>query len=98
MPTSPDRRLCPTALLAALLLCARPAGADVRAFSAGSLIIPMDACHQPAGDTVKPAGCPFTPEGSDGPLKAYGLIYVLLQRGVTVYVITDPDKPDVAAV
>jgi hypothetical protein len=70
----------------------------VRAFSAGSLIIPMDSCYQPAGDTVKPTGCAYTRAGTDGPVKAYGLVYLLLKRGITVYVATNPDKARVEGV
>lgn len=93
----------PTSLLlllaAAFALWPALARADVRPFSAGALIIPMDSCYQPAVDTIIPSGCQnggLTP--GDGIVKAYGLVYLLLRRGITVYVITDPNKASISAV
>ncbi|HEY7957908.1 MAG TPA: hypothetical protein VII38_21545 [Polyangia bacterium] len=98
-------------------------------FSAGSLIIPMDACYQPSAplncsqtttciaynwrgrctqyqtsnlcspttrvsSTYYTSGCPepmtLTP-AYDGILKAYGLVYRLLQKGIPVYYVVQTD-------
>ncbi|HXU71970.1 MAG TPA: hypothetical protein VN947_21705 [Polyangia bacterium] len=80
-------------------------------FSAGSWIIPMDACNQPSrafnGSSFNGSNETSTiygsasscPEGSitgkDGVLKAYGLIYRLLQNNVPVYYILDTTKSGV---
>ena len=91
-------------------LWAAAASAAPTDFPAGSLIIPMDVCNQPSqpyngssysGTTptstfYATTGCPETqPTARDGLLKAYGLVYRLLQNGVTVYYILDPTKPTV---
>lgn len=82
----------------ALVLWPRAAHAQTRSFSAGSLIIPMDACYQPAVDTLPPSGCQNgNRSAGDGVVKAYGLVYLLLKRGITVYVVTDPDKTGISA-
>ena len=67
-------------------------------YGKGSLVIPMDVCHQFTGKNSKPqyrksprCYCPTGPKfGDDGILKAYGLIYRLLENGVIVsFVIND---------
>lgn len=66
-------------LLAIVLLLGIAAFGEERTFPAGSLIIPMDSKTQ---NTER-----------DGIFEAYGLVYELLNQGVTVYSIIDPDKP-----
>jgi hypothetical protein len=64
-------------------------------FGKGSIIIPMDACWQPGYDILSaPAHCTANARGrgDDAPLKAYGLVYFLLQHQVTVYMAIDPLK------
>lgn len=85
-------------LLLALLSLATAAGgrvarADRVGFSAGTLIIPMDACYQAAPDQPRPAGCLHgKATADDGAIKAYGLVYQLLRKGVTVFAAADPAK------
>jgi len=75
-----------------------------KTFDVGSLIIPMDECHQYANQTSSASMrtapkcyCPDT-VADDGILKAYGLVYRLLEQGVTVNVMIDDAKTDVEAV
>jgi hypothetical protein len=91
--------------------CAHAAAYD---FSAGSWIIPMDACYQPSrsfngssfagsneASTVYGAAssCPDGAlTGRDGVLKAYGFIYRLLQNNVPVYSFHDSTKTAVDGV
>ncbi|MGZ3405411.1 MAG: hypothetical protein ACXVAN_03140, partial [Polyangia bacterium] len=95
------------------LVAARPAHAAAYDFSAGSWIIPMDTCYQPSqtfngtlfdgtneASTVYGANtsCPDGAQtGRDGVLKAYGLIYRLLQNNVPVYYILDTTKTAIDA-
>lgn len=68
-------------------------------FSAGSLVIPMDACYQRDTSAPLPSTCVGTAQpGDDGVLKAYGLVYFLIKHGVAVYWVIDPGKTDVASV
>jgi len=83
-------------------------------FSAGSWIIPMDACYQPSqsfnGTSFDGTNEPSTiygattncPDGQitgrDGVLKAYGFVYRLLQHNVPVYYILNTSKTAVDAV
>src|SRR2546423_1364352 len=78
-------------------------------FSAGSWIIPMDTCGQVSqsfdggsfagsneASTVY-SSCPdkTTATGHDGILKAYGMIYRLIQKGVPIYYVLNPNKTSV---
>src|SRR5947209_16549335 len=94
--------------LAAVVGVAPRAQAAAYDFSAGSWIIPMDTCNQPSqsfnGTTFSgtntastihgtPGNCPEGAlPGRDGLLKAYGLVYRLLQHNVPVYYILDGTK------
>jgi hypothetical protein len=71
-----------------------------KSFGAGSIIIPMDRCHQQAPN---PQSAPATsddpfcvePRGSRGDagmFHAYGLIYRLMQNDVPVYWLVNPTK------
>ncbi len=98
-------------VIAAAAPRARAAAYD---FSAGSWIIPMDACYQPTqsfngssfagsnqSSTIYGAttSCPDgSLAGKDGVLKAYGLIYRLLQNNVPVYYILNTNKTAVDGV
>ncbi len=98
-------RLVTFIALGTALLVGRPAAAGTTAFSAGSLIIPMDLCYQPTIGTggwtsggSLPGGlassyCP-DPVGTpdDGVLKAYGLVYTMLQNSINVHYVIDPNK------
>lgn len=85
------------ALTGALLL-GSPGRAEAASyyFAAQSLIIPMDICYQPSvGTGATPAnGYCADPKGTadDGLTKAYGLVYRLLQQGVSIYYVMDPTK------
>ena len=92
-------RLAPLALaVAALPLLAPtcgPATPGVKAFSKGSVIIPMDACYQGATGTTPAAGCPSaggTTRDLGDIVKAYGLVYQLIKNDVPVYWIIEPGK------
>src|SRR5687768_5868232 len=73
-----------------------------RPFSAGSIIIPMDRCHQvmALGNTLSPPSTANSPKWcanagpnqDNGVLEAYGLVYRLMQQGITVYWTTNPTK------
>ena len=71
-----------------------------RSFSAGSIVIPMDRCHQPiAGSgifsppTVGNAFCADSPGAADdGMFEAYGLVYRLMQNDIPVYWTVNPTK------
>ena len=70
-----------------------PTGPAARAFASGSLVIPMDNCHQ-WRDGSKPAGCVGgSAAADDGVLRAYGVVYFLLEHGVTVYWAIDGATP-----
>ncbi|MCU1283531.1 MAG: hypothetical protein JWM53_7077 [bacterium] len=95
-------------VLGCTLVAAQRAHAAAYDFSAGSWIIPMDSCYQPsqqfngssfagtnAVSTVYGANtsCPDGVQaGRDGILKAYGLVYRLLQNNVPLYYILDTTK------
>src|SRR4051812_46147729 len=95
-------------IVGSALVAASPAHAAAYDFSAGSWIIPMDTCYQPSqsfngssfagtntASTVYGANssCPDgAMTGRDGVLKAYGLIYRLLQNNIPVYYILDTTK------
>src|SRR5688572_20640416 len=73
-----------------------------RPFSAGSIVIPMDRCHQvlamagtlgPPNSANSPKWCANSGPGQDdGIFMAYGLVYRLMQQGITVYWTTNPTK------
>lgn len=73
-----------------------------KAFSKGSLIIPMDACYQNTPTTLTNttwftpySGCPSngtTTSDHGNVLRAYGLVYQLLRNGITVYWVINPAK------
>ncbi|HWE26661.1 MAG TPA: hypothetical protein VHB97_01610 [Polyangia bacterium] len=100
-------------VVACSIVAAPRARAAAYDFSAGSWIIPMDSCYQPsqpyngtsysgvnAASTVYGANsaCPDGVQaGRDGILKAYGLVYRLLQANVPVYYILDTTKAAVDA-
>ena len=89
------------AALCAILTLALPgtAAAASYSFSAQSMIIPMDMCYQPAaglGATPKAGYCPDGNEtGDDGMVKSYGLVYRLLQQGISVYYVLGPTKKSI---
>src|SRR5512135_1329595 len=99
-------RLLPYALVvAALPLLAPTCGGQapgVKAFSKGSLIIPMDACYQntptPLASTTWATpytGCPSngaTTSDHGNVMKAYGLVYQLLRSGIPVYWVINSQK------
>src|SRR5512142_924630 len=102
-------------VVAGCMVAAAPrAHAAAYDFSAGSWIIPMDACYQPtqsfngssfAGSNQSSTVYGATtscPDGSlaakDGVLKAYGFVYRLLQNNVPVYYILDSTKTAVDGV
>ncbi|MCS6913044.1 MAG: PilC/PilY family type IV pilus protein [Myxococcales bacterium] len=91
-------RLQPLLLCLAAMLAGPAAWADVRTFSAGSLIIPMDACYQAAQDQPYPSYCIDGKAPDDGIIKAYGLVYLLLKRGFTIYLIINPAKTTIDGV
>jgi hypothetical protein len=109
------RRLAFIGIVVGCTLAAAPrAHAAAYDFSAGSWIIPMDACYQPtqsfngssfdgSNETSTVYGattnCPDgQTSGHDGVLKAYGLIYRLLQNNVPVYYILNTTKTAVDGV
>lgn len=72
--------------------------ADLQGFAAGALIIPMDACYQAAPDVPRPSGCvDGKAAADDGAVAAYGVVHLLLRRGVPVAVAVKADKADLAA-
>ena len=95
-------------LAVAVIIATPRAHAAAYDFSAGSWIIPMDTCNQPSqsfngtsfsGTNVSstihgtPGNCPEGAlPGRDGLLKAYGLVYRLLEHNVPVYYILDTTK------
>jgi hypothetical protein len=94
--------------LTGCLLAVSTAWAAPTDFSAGSWIIPMDACLQPTksfngssfASSAQPStiysSCPDTSGTAyDGVLKAYGLVYRLLQNGIPVYYILNTNKSTV---
>lgn len=96
------RRLRGAALpgLALLVVAAAtgPARADLTGFAAGSLIIPMDACYQAAPDVPRPATCvDGKSPADDGAIAAYGVVHLLLRRGVPVSVAVSATKASLAA-
>ncbi len=85
-------------------LTASPASAAVKQFPAGSLIIPMDECHQFTSHGIgqfyrqKPiCHCPTSP-ADDGMLRAYGLVYRLLEHGIIVNEIISETKTTIEGV
>jgi hypothetical protein len=75
-----------------------------RTYEAGSLIIPMDECHQYAGDPDRAASrtsprcyCPSS-TADDGVIKSYGLMYRLLENGIHVAVAIDDAKTEIGGV
>ncbi len=92
-------------LAAALSMLAGTAGADMKDFKAGSLIIPMDPCWQPNNDPAVTYGLNITaggisvrttrPAGCDttiddqGIFHAYGLVYDLMQNVPVYWIIGD---------
>jgi len=109
------RRVATVCVLAGILVGASSrAHAAAYDFSAGSWIIPMDACYQPSQSfngtsfsgsnetsTIYGAtsNCPDgSLAGKDGVLKAYGFIYRLLENNVPVYYILNTSKSAVDGV
>ena len=90
-------------LLAALLalpLMAPTCGNDtsgVKAFSKGSIIIPMDGCYQGDGSVPNLTGC-TSPTACTGTtctgdvIRAYGLVYQLVRNNIAVYWVIKPGK------
>jgi len=68
-------------------------GPQPRDFPAGSLVIPMDNCYQKrdASSPSQSVACNTTSD--DGVFRAYGLVYYLLKKGVTVYWAIDGATP-----
>jgi hypothetical protein len=74
----------------------------VKAFSKGSIIIPMDACYQNTPTTLTNttyftpySGCPSngaTTSDQGNVLRAYGLVYQLLRNNIPVYWVINPTK------
>ena len=94
-------RVAPLALavLATPLLAPTCGGgaSGLKAFSKGSIIIPMDECYQYDGTTTAGlAPCPDATTGAAHPkgdvLKAYGLVYQLVRKNVPVYWVIQPTK------
>ncbi len=98
------RVLCGVSL-AAITLHAGLASAVGRQFNAGSLIIPMDNCYQrdlaqntvPKELALNPSAyCGGMPGANsvlgNGSRRAYGLIWQLLNAGIPLYWIVDPNK------
>lgn len=73
-------------LSALVILSGTPPGvmAAERNFPAGSLIIPMDSFYQPDGD--------------NGILEAYGLVFYLLKNNLAIYWVVNEDKATIAGV
>jgi hypothetical protein len=91
--TLPARWLTLALVVAALPLLATTCGTQstgTRAFSKNSLIIPMDACYQGDGITA-PTACPGSADRGDV-LRAYGLVYRLLQANIPVYWVIQNGK------
>lgn len=88
----------PAVFLLALLLGLGSAHAETRTFLPGSLVIPMDACYQAVPDAPKPSSCVDGKAPDDGAIKAYGLVYLLLKKGITIYLVINPDKTRIDAV
>ncbi|MBM4381588.1 MAG: hypothetical protein FJ086_20160 [Deltaproteobacteria bacterium] len=89
----PSRLLPASLVLAALPLLAATCGSSgtgAHAFARHSLIIPMDACFQGDGKTP-PTACPGAADPGNV-LRAYGLVYQLLQNNIPVYWIIQPTK------
>ncbi len=70
-----------------------------RVFAAGTIIVPMDRCHQvinvfgPHDDAGSPYWCGNPVSGADdGMFEAYGLVYRLMQNGIPVYWLVNPNK------
>jgi hypothetical protein len=97
------------AVLVSIFVCGA-AWAAPTDFSAGSWIIPMDACYQTSQGfngsgsfsgtnqtSTFYASCPdiSTNTGHDGIIKAYGLVYRLIQNNIPVYYILNPSKTSV---
>jgi uncharacterized protein (TIGR03382 family) len=102
--------LVPALLALPLMAPNCPSGpvAGSRQFGDDSIVIPMDECWQPyknpgGGGDTEPAGgtglggscsSTYTP----GVLYAYGLVYYLVQNGINVYWIINPNKTSVTDV
>jgi hypothetical protein len=94
-------------IVAVLLVLAVPERASAGVseyFDAGSLVIPMDECHQYSNNPISSSYrasplcyCPHTTSDT-GVIRAYGLVFRLLQKGVTVKVILDSTKTTLEAV
>ncbi len=82
-PLGKLRILLPGMLLLMIGLCA-PALAVERTFPAGSLVIPVDPCWQPAQEQPAWTGC--AADGTTASVAgAYGVVYLLQRSGVPVY-------------
>lgn len=92
----------PLAAALVLLASAGPAEAASYSFSAQSLIIPMDICSQPSSGSGGTPARNYCPEAvgtaDDGMIKAYGLVYRLVQNGINVYYVVNSTKASIDAV
>lgn len=99
-PSNTDFATCPPDL--------PPCGGEItgccfRPFSAGSIVIPLDRCHQALTSTtirgIPIAGNSFCADPSptgDGMFEAYGLVYRLMQNDIPVYWAVNPTKDPLA--
>jgi uncharacterized protein (TIGR03382 family) len=102
--------LAPALLALPLMAPNCPSGpvAGNRQFGNDSIVIPMDECWQPyqnpggGGDTEPSGGTGLGSSCSStytpGVLYAYGLVYYLVQNGINVYWIINPNKTTVSDV
>ncbi len=75
--------------------CGGGTGPAARDFLTGALVIPMDNCYQKRDASSAPGGQTHrcNAASDDGIFKAYGLVYFLLQHGITVYWAIDGATP-----
>ncbi len=85
-------RLAPIALAGLAVVLLAPTcgagGGGLKAFSKGSIVIPMDACYQGDPGQAPPAGCPSVgsvAQDNGNVIRAYGLVYQLIRANVPVY-------------
>ncbi len=86
------------------ILVAAPCGGGTapaaRSFNSGFLVIPMDNCYQKRDAASAPGGQTANCNASsdDGIFRAYGLVYFLLEHGITVYWAIDGATPKASLV
>jgi hypothetical protein len=83
------------ALLAQVFLGAPCSGGGptTHTFNVGSIVIPMDQCYQKdtsGTPSIETVNCNAT--GDQGVFRAYGLVYLLVRNGVTVYWVINKNK------